>query len=181
MTEEFKKFVDEDIAKCEQEICNGNKESRGRLHGILISKYCNIINGFEDGLLSLFYDNDGKYRKENLERMKEKLILFKSMGYKNLYAKSDGSEITINNTNELSANFNITFPEARAKVENMTSLTDDEIEEIQKKIDELEQIVNSSERKTKKWEKAKEIIKWVADKGVDVGITLLPLLLKIGQ
>ena len=30
-------------------------------------------------------------------------------------------------------------------------------------------------------EKAKGIIKWVADKGVDVGISLLPLILKIGE
>ena len=28
--------------------------------------------------------------------------------------------------------------------------------------------------------KAKEIIKWIADKGVDVGIALLPLVLQIG-
>ena len=63
----------------------------------------------------------------------------------------------------------------------MGSLTDSEIDEILSKIDELENIVNSSDRKTKKWDKAKGIIKWVADKGVDVGISLLPLILKIGE
>ena len=46
-------------------------------------------------------------------------------------------------------------------------------------IDELEEIVKSSERRSKKWENAKKIIKWIADKGVDVGIALLPLLLQI--
>lgn len=63
----------------------------------------------------------------------------------------------------------------------MSSLREDEIEEITSKIDEIERIVNSKDRKTKKWEKAKEIIKWIAEKGVDVGITLLPLLLQIGN
>ena len=47
------------------------------------------------------------------------------------------------------------------------------------KISELERIINSSDRKTKKWENAKGIIKWIADKGVDVGIALLPLLLQL--
>ena len=63
----------------------------------------------------------------------------------------------------------------------MSALKETEIHEILGKIDELEAIVNSTERKTKKWENAKEIIKWAADKSVDVGIALLPLIMKIGQ
>lgn len=61
----------------------------------------------------------------------------------------------------------------------MSALPDAEIREILSRIDELEAIVKSSERRSKKWENAKEIIKWIADKGVDVGIALLPLLLQI--
>lgn len=76
---------------------------------------------------------------------------------------------------------NITFSEAKERVENMTSLKEDEIQDILERIDELESIINSSERKTKKWDNAKEIIKWIADKSVDVGLTLLPLLLKMNQ
>lgn len=40
-------------------------------------------------------------------------------------------------------------------------------------------IVKSPESRSKKWENAKEIIKWIADKGAGVGIALLPLLLRI--
>ena len=58
-------------------------------------------------------------------------------------------------------------------------MPDSELRDILKKVEELEVIVQSQDRRTKKWENAKEIIKWVADKGVDVGIALLPLLLKI--
>ena len=43
MTENFKKIIDEDIAKCEEEITRGNKESRGTLHGVLISKRISTI------------------------------------------------------------------------------------------------------------------------------------------
>ena len=74
----------------------------------------------------------------------------------------------------------MSFNMARETINSMTALTNEEIEEIQNRIDEIEEIVNSKETKSKKWSKAKEIIKWIADKGVDVGIALLPLILKIG-
>lgn len=86
---------------------------------------------------------------------------------------------TNNNTNENNNYVSVTFESVRDKVNNMTSLPDEDIEEIQKLIGEIEEIVNSKETKSKKWSKAKEIIKWIADKGVDVGIALLPLILKI--
>ena len=55
------------------------------------------------------------------------------------------------------------------------------IEEILEKVNQLEEIVNSNDRKSKKWSKAKDLVKWVADKGVDVGTALLPIILQIGQ
>ena len=73
----------------------------------------------------------------------------------------------------------ISFEDARKIINDMSSLPENEIEEIQNKINAIEEIVNSKDSKSKKWTKAKEIVKWIADKGVDVGITLLPLLLKM--
>ena len=89
--------------------------------------------------------------------------------------------ITINNTNtnENHNSFDMSFNMARETINSMTALTNEEIEEIQKRINELEEIVSSKDSKSKKWSKVKEIIKWIADKGVDVGIALLPLVLKI--
>ena len=62
----------------------------------------------------------------------------------------------------------------------MTSLPYEDVEEIQAKINELEGIVKSKNSRSKKWSMAKDIIKWIADKGVDVGIAMLPLLMNIG-
>ena len=76
MTEDFKKIIDEDIINCENEIKNGTNESLYKLHTTLISKYGKIIDGFKEGLLSLFYDNNGEYKRRNIETMKQKLILF---------------------------------------------------------------------------------------------------------
>lgn len=92
-------------------------------------------------------------------------------------------QITIQNTNHNENNNNntisITFDNVRDNVNAMTSLPEEEIRDVLNKIDKLEKIVKSTDGKSKKWSNAKEIIKWIADKGADVGIALLPLLLKI--
>ena len=62
----------------------------------------------------------------------------------------------------------------------MSALTDNELEEILQKINQLEDVVKSSDRKSKKWENAKGIIKWAADKSFDVAKIVIPLVLKIG-
>lgn len=85
----------------------------------------------------------------------------------------------VENKNIINNTMNISFKDARKTINDMSSLPENEIEEIQNKINAIEEIVNSKDSKSKKWSKAKEIVKWIADKGVDVGITLLPLLLKM--
>lgn len=182
VSEEFKAIIEEDITKCKYEIENGSIESCRVLHRTLKSKYGKIIDGFNDGLLDLFYDSDGIYCKRNLETMRQKFLLFQAMGYENSF--SDDAEkqgLTINNTNSLGVSIAISFSVVKEQVENMTALKEEEVQEVLEKIDELETIVKSNERKTKKWERAKEIIKWIADKSVDVGIAMLPLIMKIGQ
>lgn len=180
MTEEFINIIAEDICNCTNQIESGNANSRYELMRALISKYDNIITGFSDGLHDLWYDESGQGKLKNVKILKEKLILFKAMEYKNTYDKST-PQVEIHNTNSNSntIDINILFEQTRRTIENMSALPDTEIEEVLKKIDELETILQSKDRKTRKWENSKSIIKWIADKGVDVGIALLPLLLQI--
>ena len=86
--------------------------------------------------------------------------------------------IVIHNENNIS-NTLLSFQDAKQEIENMSALTDDEIEEILQKINQLEGVVNSSDRKSKKWENAKGIIKWVADKSFDIAKVIIPLVLKM--
>lgn len=180
MTDEFKAIIDEDI-RCGKEIVEKRDTTNcNEFHKTLISKYSPIIDSFGGNLYSLFYDNDKSNCFSNIKTMVSKLELFKAMEYKNSVDKREnGITINNNNTNSNTVDINISFEQARNTIENMTALPDSEVEEILSKIDELEKIVQSGDRKTKKWEKAKGIVKWIADKGVDVGIALLPLLLQI--
>lgn len=179
LIEDFKAIIDNDIILCETAAKSYDKNFLSNLHTTLKSKYGKIIDGFTDELYDIFYDDSCEYRKSNIEIMRQKLVLFKAMGYENKYSSHRSNNVVVNNNNHIEATFNITFEDAKRRIENMTSLRDDEIEEIKHKIDELEKIVLSDDRKTKKWERAKDILKWVADKGVDVGITMMPLWMKM--
>ena len=61
----------------------------------------------------------------------------------------------------------------------MPGLNEAETEEMKAKIDEQEQINNEKISKKKKWEKAKPIISFVLDKGADVAITIMGLILQM--
>lgn len=179
---ELIEIIDNDISICEQVSQGSNKYELREVHSRMISKYANIIDGFADNLQNIFYDENGNIRKQNIETMRQKLVLFKAMGYTNIFSKElNGPQVSVNNVNQNTILNNISFEQVRNDVENMTTLREEEINDILEKIEEIEKLVQSSERKTKKWEKAKPIIMWIADKSVDVGITMLQLLLKIGQ
>ena len=176
MTDDFKRIVDEDIERCKVAIEKCDKADLRYLYHSLLSKYSPVISDFGGHFFSLAYDESGENTRKNIEIIKEKLILFKAMGYENLDHNSEHSLI-VNNT--INNSVDITFDSVKSQIENMGALTQSEIDEVINRISDLEKIVNSSDKRTQKWESAKSIIRWIADKGVDVGIALLPLLLQI--
>ena len=127
------------------------------------------------------HDEGGQELVYDVRQIYNKMLTFKALGYPALIETIPQSVpmVQITNTNENKVDINISFSDVRKEIENMSALPDTEIEEILDKINELEKIVKSPDRKSKKWENAKGIVKWIADKGVDVGIALLPLLLQI--
>ena len=118
---------------------------------------------------------------ENLNQMKPKLEAY-ALGWNSSKKSATSRPATAQNVNVTvnnEININITFEQVKQQIEDMTSLTDEETQEIQERLDELEKIINSQDKKKTKWEKSKGILVWLADKSFDVGMALLPLLLKI--
>lgn len=122
--------------------------------------------------------DENKAMEEHEQREIEKLRLQVELA-KESSAVHNHNINNVENKNIINNTMNISFEDARKTINDMSSLPENEIEEIQNKINAIEEIVNSKDSKSKKWSKAKEIVKWIADKGVDVGIALLPLLLKM--
>ncbi len=188
----FKAMYEEDLESLRKSIADSaNNETpesaKLQLYKDVTAKYHPYVPKLSDGLYAYiqayaFYDDvSGESLFHNLKQVYNKLLSFKALGYPSLKEVIPQSMpmVQITNTNENKVDINISFSDVRKEIENMSALPDGEIEEILNKINELEKIVKSSDRKSKKWENAKGIVKWIADKGVDVGIALLPLLLQI--
>lgn len=179
--------VRKDIQKIET-VDKTNEKALEELHRYLDGKYQGCIAEWGKSMWSYSKDNGFDYYYlgadsliDNLNQMKPKLEAY-ALGW-NVSKNSSPSRSTatpnVNVTVNNEININITFEQAREKVQDMTSLTDEQTQEILDKITELEEIINSKDKKKTKWEKAKSVLVWLADKSFDVGMILLPLLLKI--
>ena len=118
---------------------------------------------------------------DNLNQMKPKLEAY-ALGW-NMSKKSSPSSSTttpnVNVTVNNEINISITFEQVREKIEDMTSLTDEQTKEALEKVSEIESVVKGEGSKKTKWEKIKPILTWLADKSFDVAMTILPLLLQV--
>lgn len=175
-------LLDKDIKACERAIESKSPRVLYDLCEILYPKYLKIVDGINYGVQSTDDSADIETNLHNVKFIKEKLELFKALQEEHLEAerlKSQIISISNNNVNTNEITVDISFSDVREQIKNMSPLPESEIKEILLKLEELEKIVSSDDRKSQKWEKAKDIIKWVADKGVDVGIALLPLFLQM--
>ena len=189
---DFKSMYDEDLESLKQAIADSANEktfevAKQQLYKDVTAKYEAYVPKLNDGLcgyeeaIGIYNDVTGQELFHDLRQIYNKMLSFKALGYPALIETIPQSApmVQITNTNENKVDIYISFSDVRKEIENMSALPDSEIEEILNKINELEKIIKSSDRKSKKWENAKGVIKWIADKGVDVGIALLPLLLQI--
>lgn len=189
---DFKAMYEDDLESLKQAISDsGNRETpeiaKQQLYKDVTAKYEAYVPKLSDGLYGyeetsgLYDEVTGQELFHDLRQVYNKMLSFKALGYPSLKEAilQSAPMVQITNTNENKVDINISFSDVRREIENMSALPDTEIEEILNKINELEKIVKSPDRKSKKWESAKGIVKWIADKGVDVGIALLPLLLQI--
>lgn len=189
---DFTRMVDEDIQKCSDTLGSNFDEKKWKaLHVELTAKYSTHITDIGSDMYGFFvqgnlFDVDSMGEnslRHNLFVLKNKLVAFKNYGYKN--RKKLSSDNGINIQNNLSATqtqtVNLSFENVKRQVENMTGLSEAETKETLNKVDEIKAIVELQEPKKSKWQKIKPILIWLADKSVDVGIALMPLILKIGE
>ena len=185
MQKEFLEMIKEDIARIEDEVSNGNDESRWNLFRELDGRYQVCIKDYYRGMWESSHSGDKlwfpqlkekpAYVLDNLKLVKSKLETFRFQANAINLPQLPTTQVNVNNN----INISITFEEVREKIEDMTSLTNEETEEVLAKISEIEEVVKSNDKKKTKWEKIKPVLVWLADKSCDVGTALLPLLLNI--
>jgi hypothetical protein len=175
--------VNKDIERCSEAQSNVNGSRQ--LYDELCTRYSTFYPAFKDEIpfngktATLGKEFDFRPELLSIATKLETLLLagyeFKIQEHPQV---SSGNSININNENNLHVSLSVTFQEVRSQIQDMTALSTDQITEILLRIDELETISNSKDKRPQKWEQAKGIIKWVGDKGLDVGIKILTLILK---
>lgn len=184
---EKKELIDKYIEQCDTVIDNKNAHRLvDDIIAVFHAEIPDIVLNLDLGRITYeninnqdkIYINDIRRLKLKLENYRVNVEMEEEKEKRKLEElKIQKTILTINNTNTL--NVEVNFEQARAKVNNLTNMQQSEIDEILEKINQLEKIIKSTDKKEKKWENSKNIMKWIADKGVDVGIALLPLLLQI--
>lgn len=112
---------------------------------------------------------------DNLKIAKAKLEVF-LLGV-NAVNETEHSDTEIHVTTNV--NVGVTFEQVRSQIEDMTALSREQTDEIREKINELEEISKEKSSRKTKWEKVRPIIAFALDKGADVAIAILSLVMQM--
>lgn len=181
---EFIQMVENDIGLINKLIdSKADEEALKSLHMDLDGKYQVCIKNWDSSMYGWVKNFGFSYEflgvsslLHNLKTMRAKLISYK---YQVNAVPNMVTDTTVNVNIDNNIDIKISFEAVRSQIDNNMSLTTEETIETKQKIDEIEEIVKSKDSKKNKWQKAKPILVWLADKSVDVGTAILPLLLKI--
>lgn len=181
----IKDMVDNDIVYFNEiwDKYSHDVDKMEELFNKILFKYISIVEGIDCGLkvISTYEESNKKAEtfRANITLLMKRIIAFKSNKYRNeglyeYYLKSDAS-------NGMSADkyFTMGFNEARHSIENDSSITSREKEEIIDKIDEIEEICRMAITKNAKWEHLRPYVFWLSGKDLNVAKILIPLFLKI--
>ena len=184
MPKEFYDMICSDIKRIE-ESDSLLSEEQFKLHRELDGRYQACVKDWHMGLWgasadgTLFTYNTIRSHPSsvqgNLDMMKAKLETFKYQMNAISLPKPSETNITVNNT----VNISLSFEEARQKIEDMAALNREQTDEILAKIDELQKISKENIPRKSKWEKVKPIISFALDKGADVAIAILSLVMQM--
>ena len=178
-------MVEVDIGRIENALQKLGNEEKWKLFRELDGRYQSCIKNWYVGMWQSSHDGTFLYfpkLKDNPQQVAENLSYIKSKLETYLFeanAVQTPSMPSTQVTVTTNVNMNITFEQARAIIEDMTSLTEETTKEALDKVSEIEAVVNSGDSRKSKWEKIKPILAWLADKSFDVAMTILPLLLQV--
>ena len=187
---QIKREVKEDIIKIEEALSKSDEKILHDVHMMIDGKYQTKIErwglsqyvwrdsyGFHYGTL------DFDSLKHNLQNMKSKLEGYiQDIDLKPLTINKPTKSINVYNKNENNISnivSNVNFNTVEEKIKECESLTEEETKEALKYLKELKEIYESKGNRKSKWEKAKKILIWLADKSVDIAIAFFPIITSI--
>ena len=178
--EEKIKLLDSYISKLDKAVAEKDSESAKRLQTEVISVYDSEIDGLKNELdnysIAIFANTRNPDFIGDAQLLSAILTNYKvnlASGLYKVFQNADGAvNVTQSVQQEILNNIAVTIEQAIYDINVLpdTVLTDDDKEILVGKIATL----SSMKDKESKLDKAKEILKWIANKSVDVGIAALP-------
>lgn len=182
------KVIRKDIYRIDTALQNADPIEMESVHRYLDGKYQYVIADWYNGMLCYIDGHGFNYEwlehadiKANLSTMKPKLEAF-MLGWNTVGSTaklSNSSAPDVNVTVNNNVTVNISFEQVREKIEDMTALSREQTDEILEKINELEEISKEKSSRKTKWDKVKPIIAFALDKGADVAIAILSLVMQM--
>lgn len=181
MVENDIKRIDESMDLTNAERVKLFKELDGRYQSCVSNWYRSMYgsNSAETYINYAYMEQKPEFTIDNLKIAKSKLETFRYGMNAISLPNTTTNQINIQNNNSIE--INIAFDDVRSQVNDMTSLSEKETEELLQRIDKLEEIINSKDNKKTKWQKVAPILKWLADKSFDAAMIILPLILKLQE
>lgn len=192
---QMKRDVEKDINDIKEILKDRDSNALLDIHKYMDSKYQSKIKtwgysqyGWSDKL-GFDYDFIGtEGLVDNLKNMIGKLEGYKRDIELDVYRMMNGSSnknINVynmnnntNNNNNVNSN-SIDFSVLEEHITNNETMTEAQTKEALNYLKELQTIFESKESRKNKWEKAKKIVGWLLDKGVDVAISYLPAIVSM--
>lgn len=184
LTRMQKNRIENDIHLIEDALAGYSENELIDVHRTIDGKYREMFPNWGKGMYAYSPEYGFAYEnidaRHNLKIMKGQLEGLVDRGEYTLLGER-GSKVDISpniNTNITNTNIqNNIFEVTREEIENNGFISSEERAEILEKINHIEQVINSPDTKITKWETLKPILTWLSDKGVDVALKILPLLL----
>lgn len=182
-----KKEIRSDIHKIEA-IADVNDYSQVlELHRYLDGKYQHCIADWGKSMWEYIPEMGFNYNGIGIESLKENLLMMRAKLEAFMYGWNSATRVSsdmpvipdINVNTTTNVNITISFEQVREKIEDMTALSQKETDEAIEKVNELEAISKENISRKSKWEKVKPIIAFAMDKGADLGIAILTLIVQM--
>lgn len=187
--EDTSEVIRQDIVAIGQAIDSDDETKIKNVHIQMDGRYTTYIPDFGKSMYGYSNDNGFAYEYMDNKSLLHNLFIMRGRleGYIHIFPIVEASRIkqgiNVNNvvpvTNTNKIGINVYFKEVSQQIEKMPGLTEKETDEIKDKITELEKINNEEISKKKKWEKIKPIVSFVLDKGADVAVPILSLVLQM--
>lgn len=179
------------IEKCDQTLKSKDLKYAEQLQDEIVGVYSEEIKNITyqlDNYAPRLYVGGPRPKIDflgDIEKLKAKLSNYRDnleLELSRATAKKAGPTFNIsqNNSNSATSNSSISFEQTLKEINALDEsvFSEDEKELLQGKLFSIENLKKEGADKNKLWDKAKNIIGWLLDKSVDVGIAALPYIIQ---